>query len=255
MIKRVFNSKRINEIVNDKSVFDLIAPEGIGETIDLTDTVNNLNNFVLMDFEEPSLGGFVFFATPISNTYEVHTQFLPEGRGQYAYGLAKDALHYMFCKTDCVEVLTKVPRFNHPANAFAKSLGFTQEFTRKNAWIKKSNSSPHDLDFLSLRFLNWALNDPDSLIRGNEFRKTLDKFQIHVNHPTDVVHDKVVGACLEIIFSGPIDKAIHLYNKWTLFAGYEPALKITSNPLVLSMGNLILEFDLREQSFTPVARS
>lgn len=253
MIVRTFDSARLNEIINDVSVFELIAEKNTPSPLDMTSVVKNINNFCLIDGETPALGGFVFLQTPVPGVYSVHTQFLPEGRGQYAMLLARESLQYMFCKTDCIEVLTQVPRFNAPALALAKAVGFTQEFTRKNAFEKRNSESKHDLDFLSLRFSNWALNDNNNLDRGQKFHAMLHEMENAPEHSADdAVHDKIAGACLEILFNGLVDKALHLYNKWTLFAGYSVALKLSHYPLLVRFESVVMEFDIAKQSFSLV---
>lgn len=58
-------------------------------------------------------GGFLF-AHMGDGVYEIHTQFLPEGRGKKAKRAADEAREFMFTQTDCQVLRTVCP---HPESA------------------------------------------------------------------------------------------------------------------------------------------
>jgi hypothetical protein len=250
-IKRVYNAKRLNEIINDKSVFELVAPFGVTE-INISEEVSNVNNFCLLSDEGPdenSSGGFLVLKTPIPFTYECHTQFLECGRGTFAYERALEAIRYMFCQTDCLEIWTKVPKFNVKALALCKAVGFELEFSRDEAW-KRQSGTVCALDYFTLRLSRWSTFDSDNLSQGQWFHKRLETLGVLTNHTDDFIHDRVVGASLNVLFNGQIEKALQLYNKWALMAQYEPLRLVTLCPLVVNIGNALLEFNLKDSNFS-----
>ena len=50
-----------------------------------------------------------------SGFYEVHSLFLPEGRGREALRASREATDVMFTATDCLELRTTVPHRNRSA--------------------------------------------------------------------------------------------------------------------------------------------
>lgn len=89
MIQRSFDAARLNEIVNHPSVRPGVG--GDPETIlDLSEVIADDKNHILLGEH----GGFCCtWSAP--GTYEVHTFILPEGRGRYAYQVAKFGMAYM----------------------------------------------------------------------------------------------------------------------------------------------------------------
>lgn len=67
-------------------------------------------------------GGFLFVRLK-AGRYEVHTQFLPEGRGN-SLALAREAAWHMFTQTDCLEIETYAPKENEAAWRLTVSMGF-----------------------------------------------------------------------------------------------------------------------------------
>lgn len=88
MIRRTFDVERVNYLVNHKEVRPLL---GFGEKyIDLSEAVQDDANHFL----DAEYGGFACcWSAP--QTYEIHTFILPEGRGKWAYQLARAGRDYM----------------------------------------------------------------------------------------------------------------------------------------------------------------
>jgi hypothetical protein len=116
MISRSTDAEFLNRIVNDPAM----APARLGmKELDLTEAVSNPDNVFLAN----QWGGFLFIKD--EDVYEVHTNFLPAGRGKLALKAAQDAAFYMFTQTDALAIRTSVPRGNFAAAALTKRMGFS----------------------------------------------------------------------------------------------------------------------------------
>jgi hypothetical protein len=105
----------LNEIVNAPGM------EGarLGQkSLDLAEHVKNTANVFLAN----EYGGFLFVKD--GDWYEVHTNFLPEGRGERALNAAREAAWHMFTQTPCLGIRTSVVKGNFAARALTKRMGF-----------------------------------------------------------------------------------------------------------------------------------
>ena len=55
------------------------------------------------------------------------------------------------------------------------------------------------------------------------------------------MHDGYVGACIRLAKAGNIEKAQYIYNDWAIMSGYELAAVVKKTPLLVSIGNIIIE--------------
>ncbi len=134
----------LNQVVNHPEVAKWMC--GYSPPFDLTETLQ-LDSTV---FLANQYGGFLFvYDNGHPGCYEVHTQFLPEGRGR-ALELAKQAAWYMFTKTDAIAISTYVPASNEAAYRLTLSMGFVRY------GIKVVNFEECDMFMLSIK--DWARN-------------------------------------------------------------------------------------------------
>lgn len=70
-------------------------------------------------------GGFLIIPNP-DNVCDVHTQFVPEGRGKELFHFADECIGYMFKKTPCVALRSFVPDDNKPARVLVRRCGFVE---------------------------------------------------------------------------------------------------------------------------------
>jgi hypothetical protein len=235
-------------------VLRLIAVQSV-EALDLAPFVADHRNVLLM-----SEGGGIFFAAdatvvdPWPGRYEVHTNFLKAYRGRNVIRASLNAYRWMFTRTDCMTLLTKVPSFNKAAEWFCKHVGATKEFTRANAWPDPAN--PCDVSYWSMSYDSWVRNNTDVLETGRKFHARLDEeFARHGktdNHPEDEAHDRYVGACVEMIYGGQPEKGIILYNRWARFTNYSQIDLLTRDPLVIDIGTALLEVDAANATFKAI---
>ena len=239
--RRSFDAAEINRILNDPGVFPAITKPGI-ETFDLTEFIRNPANYVLM-----VEGGGVIFAPdlPGSGLYEVHTNFLPDHRGNHAVHASLACYRWMFTHTDCMMLQTRVPAFNKAAERFCKFVGASLWFERKDAWPTADGAC--DVRFYVLSYMDWANKYAEPLIEsGKAFHERFEQECERLGQPNgfrhhdELCHDLHVGACAEMIYGGQPEKAVVVYNRWARFAGYPQIALLQRNPLVLDVGEGVI---------------
>ena len=110
----------INTVMNDPTVHPWISLGQEGP-LDMTALLEDPRNLFLCN----EWGGFMFVYKG-ENVYEVHTQFLPGGRGQTVREAAKEAMAFMFTQTACEAITTYCPLDNPPARFLAKGAGMNK---------------------------------------------------------------------------------------------------------------------------------
>lgn len=246
-LKRDFDATRLNAVVNNAEVRPWVLAEGT-EALDLTSVVANSHNVALMC----DSGGMLFVAlTP--GVYEVHTQFLASARGAFALAFAREAVRWMFTRSDCVELWTKVPQNNKPALGLTQAMGGRYEFTRPAGF------NSQDVKHFSMSYLRWAQSDSSCRQLGQWFHETLEaKFAVanisEPLHPDDPSHDSAVGATIATIRANQLDKALALYNRWAAVAGYAPINLLCRWPWVLDIRTALVVLNTDASDFEVLKR-
>lgn len=226
-IGRHFDAKAINKVVNDPSVAPWVLLKGAGY-LDLSDRVRDHRNMLLMLGDD---GGCLFEQLGEPGIYEVHIQFLENVRGKVALEFVNSALFWMFTRTDCMEILTRVPQNNEPARMMVSLVHGIYEFV-------EGEFNGHKLDHYALRYNDWLRTAPELESLGAQFHVMLDEeairlgVELHTHDPSSF-HDRVVGATYSMILSGNVDKGIILYNRWARSAGYKTIGLVSREPLVI----------------------
>jgi hypothetical protein len=222
MLTRTFDGQALQRIVNDPSVFPLIACGD--DSVNLAPYVEDVSNVCLMNEH----GGFLYVRLD-HGTYEVHTQFLPPGRGRNALEAAKESLLWMFTRTDCMEVLTKVPVGNAGALRLCELTGFAIEHRQ---WATTSGGHMVLLDYLALRFEEWFKRAEGLTGKGVWFHEQLEAAGSHASHEQDDWHNRAVGFAALCAEADQVGKAVRLYNRWASFYGYLPVRVLALDPVV-----------------------
>lgn len=234
---REYSAENINSTVNHPEVRPWVGYPELG-ALDLTPIVADPNNVLLM-----GVGGGFICQMQEPGIYEVHTQFVPEHRGENTIRAALDGLRYMFTRTDCIELRTKVPHGNVAAEWLARRVGFVHQFTREHAWPTADGMQP--VKYYALTIDQWAGRTAELEASGEFFHDKLEAAKDAMGataplHDHDTAHDRYVGATVEMIGAGYIDKALTFYRRWAAFAGYGPIHAIAANPLVIDIGDALL---------------
>ncbi len=158
--------------------------------------------------------------------------------------LANTALDWLFCNTDAVEALTKVPRGHVAARALAQAVGGIPSFVVPDGWIL--NSKPLSTTLYSLTLQAWMARRAAIFAPlGDWFHRSLEAQYATLGYTTplhahDAAHDAAVGLAVEMIRSGQPYKGAVFYNRWASIAGYAPLTVLNDNPIVLDIEEAIL---------------
>lgn len=229
MIRRSFDAQAFNALINHPDVRPGVGGEGV---LDLAPVVMNPANHLLM-----ADGGGFLLVNLGGGTYEVHSQFLPEHRAG-AIQAMREGMEYMFERTDCQRLLTRVPDGNLGAKGIARAGGFRELFRRDDERCGPTS-------FQGLGLLEWAMRAPRIDADGARFHDAIEAAKVAQGsvlpvHPVDEAHDRAVGATYRMVRAGNVQKGVDFYNSWALFAGYAPVTLISANPPVIDVVDAVV---------------
>lgn len=233
--ERQNDAERLNELANHPAIYPWVRGPHKG-ALDLSPVTADPDNIVLAGEH----GAEIFI--PIQpGIYEAHSMCLPEGRGPWMVGFVEDCLRHLFTRTDCVEVVTRCP--TRQAVALAKRVGLTCEFTNPKGWL--IDGKQVSADIYALRVQDWMRLAPGLEERGHWFHDRLEQEfarmgRTEPQHDDDPVHDRYVGAAVEMMFGGQPMKGQIFYNRFAQLADYHPIRVMREGPLVVDIGNAIL---------------
>lgn len=224
MLKVCRDVEFVNSIMNHPEVRPFIGPGP--DVLDLAAFMAEPRNVVLATED-----GCFLFHWYTTGVYEVHTNFLPQGRGRKSLAAAKAAAHWMFTQTDCTEILTKIIASNVAAVWLTEKMNFSHLFdSPREGW--------GDVRYYRMGFHDWVAADKSLPGRGHWFHSRLESERgAAPGHDDDAVHDRYVGATVEMILAGNVQKAQRLYNSWAMLAGYAQLQILSTNPLRLHIGD------------------
>src|SRR3990167_10259149 len=236
-IERHVNPHFINRVANHPAIYPWVKGYAQGQ-LDLAPILADPRHYALMG----EFGG-VLFVNHQPGLYEAHTQIMPEGRGAWALATVRACLHWIFTRTDCVEVMTRVPKGNLGARALAKAIGGRFEFTNPRGWVM--NGDPIPADIFALKIQDWMRDAPGLVERGQWFHDRLEaEYERHgvtiPQHDDDAVHDRYVGAACEMALGGQPDKAVIFYNRWAALADYAPVTLMGRDPVVFDIRDAVV---------------
>lgn len=234
-ISRQTSATHLNSIVNHPEVHPYVSG-GFQGALDLSPLIEG-GNVVALAGEH---GGQVYARIGFG-LYEAHSQFTPEGRGEWALAATRASLKWMFTRTDAIEILTRCPTI--ASKALAKSIGGQHEFTIQQGWVLDGKIVPADI--FSLTVQGWMKTAPDLPARGRWFHERLDaEFDrlgiVEPQHEDDDLHDRYVGAAVDMCFGGQPEKAMVFYNRTAALAGWHQIAVINRDPLAVDIGAAIL---------------
>ena len=246
LVRRTFDAAEINPILNDPSVFRFAAAQG-DQALNIAPVLADERNVVLMADR-----GYVLFHWQAPGVYQVHTNFLKatrkySGPGTYVLNACRAAYRWMFTQTDCVTLFTWIPAHNRAAAMFAPLGGWTKEYDRKAVWPSVSDGLV-DMAFCALRYADWVRKTPELMLAGRAFHEHIQREFARLGKPDEAhadedCHDLHVGACVEMIHGGQMDKAIALYDHFAQYLGFHLISIVTHEPPVLNIGNALLKIE------------
>lgn len=237
-IGRERHAARINKVVNDPSVFDWVRGNHKGP-LDLAPVVANPANILLMG----QYGGILFVQLQ-PGLYEAHTQVLKEGRGKWTVAMTQAALHWMFTRSDCFEVMSRCPEGNVAARALIKRVGGQFSFTNPQGWVRDDKPIPADI--YSWTIQNWMTTAPGLEERGKWLQNTVSDAYRKFNkaampYVEDALFNRYAGMAAEMFLNKQGAKAVLLYNRWAKMAGRDNIdLMCAENPTAIRTPDAIL---------------
>lgn len=232
MIKRTMNAALFNEVCNHPEVRPWLKYPVDGP-IDVSPLLNNAGNYGL--FAEG--GGFILIAGPAAS-YEVHSQFVPEGR-KHSFKAMRAGMDYMFTRTNALQLTTFLPDDNLAARGLGLKGGF-------RPWFERDLMGPGvqariDID-------DWISGNEELEADGQLFHDVLEHAKLQAGselpvHPHDPVHERYVGAASRMFSRGQCQKAQALYNRWAVNAGYAPIALISETPPVVDVVDAIVTLE------------
>ncbi len=250
-IERQFDAERLNNVLNHESVYQFVHGAPVGK-MDLTAVAQDHANVVLMGEH----GGMIF--NPIqAGIWEAHTHVVPEGRGKWAVGMATECLKWMFCRTNALEIITRLPKGNIRAKALARRFGFRPMFVNPRGWIMDHQLVPAEI--VSLTIQEWMTSAPSLVEAGEVFHRRLaEEFARHGKmekpHPDDATHDRFAGLAFEMAAGGQPFKAQVFYHRFAAVADYLPFVVINESPLTIDIQSAILIIKPDGDFWCPVVR-
>lgn len=230
MIQRDFTAIRLNEIINHPSVYPWVHGMVDGP-LDMTPAVADRRNVLLMGAH-----GGIIFHHHAPGLYEAHSQCLPEGRGDWMLAFTHAALHWMFTCTDCVEVITRVPKGNLAARALTKAAHLTSRVMHPQGWTLAGKIVPAEVFGLTLQ--QWILTAPGLGNRGPEMGRKL-KRQIG---PGDDANNRHLAASLDMISGGQPEKGVVFFNRWAVMTDQPELSMLSRGPMAFQHGNVLIVF-------------
>lgn len=237
-LKRTLDASFLNRVANDPEVrpwlgcMELGCAEGL---IDLSVAVADLANVALVC----DAGGFLLTSAG-DREYEVHSMFLPASRRGITVPAMRAGFEYMFTRTDCQRIVTKVPDDNAAAAGLARLGGFTEKFRREGVW------NGGGVSYQAITLDSWAMGCAALEAHGEWFHEQLEVAKRAdgselPTHPHDPAHERAVGAAVLMIGAGQTQKGVRLYNRWASLAGYQSISVLSVTPTILDVRDAIVE--------------
>lgn len=239
-IDRAYDAARFNQILNDPAVRPWVADAQEG-TLDVSPAVANRNNILLMGDH----GGCMFFALQVG-LFEVHTAFLPSGRGEWSRNFLWGVGLWMFTRTHAVEILTRVPHGHLAARTATLGAGMHPAWTREDCCVFRGRPVP--VEIFSAKVQDWVWEAPWLAEMGQSFHDSINQQAAALGiteqpHEDDDNHNRIVGLCFQMFRWGQAAKATVLYNRWALASRHRTIELVQADPPVVKfdVGFLTLE--------------
>lgn len=231
---RTFSPGFLEEIANHPAIRPTLGGEG---PVELAAAMANPSNYCFTNEE----GGFVGLQLQSGGTViECHTIFKVGSRPRGVIEFMLQCQEYLFTRTYCTEIVTKVPDDNKGAHHLAHIGGFQEIFRRENGWKDGVGVS-----YRSLTLDRWLKACSTAREAGKAFHSLLEdakraKGSTLPVHVDEEIHDRWVGAAMLMAMRGNVAKGINLYNSWAVFAGYRPAKLVSELPVVVDVGDAVV---------------
>jgi hypothetical protein len=229
MIARTCNPDFLNTVVNHDEVRPWLGGEGV---LNIAPQALDPNNYVLTCDQ----GGFILMRHE-PGIYEVHSQFLPGNRAAPIRAM-REAMEYMFTRTDCETLVSQVPDDNKAAAGIAMAGGLREIFHR-------DDGPRGPASYVQLGIMDWAMRTKSLEQPGAWFHAELETAKAkHASeletHEHDEAHERAVGASVLMMKAGNAAKGVRFYNRWARMAGYAPITLVSETPIVVDVVDAVV---------------
>lgn len=229
---READAKRMNALLNHP----LVRPDiGAGdEPVDIAASATDQRNYLMMGEH----GGIMLFCLA-PGIYECHTAVHPSQRGKWTMGLIASVQKHMFTATDCYEIVTRVPVGHIAALAATQACGMTREFTLPQAAVFRGELA--DIHVFGMRIQDWVPRAPALVERGRWFHVRLESEAKRLGirepmHGNDDLHNRYVGAAVEMAFAGRVAKGALTYNRFAQMTRHPVVSLVSANQIKMDIG-------------------
>jgi hypothetical protein len=235
-IGREQHARRINRIANDPSVYPLVKAHLDG-MLDFTFAVQDHENTILL----MSQHGGILFSRVSPGIYEAHPMVLPEGRGKWAGDLGRAAMHWMFTRTDCLEILAPAPVGNPLAGAYARSLKMRPAFLTAPYMPLDGKLVPVQVYAMTLQ--EWIEQAPGLVERGEWVEHTLNRLGLRLTEQPDAAALSHIGLTFECFLNGAVPKGVVFHGRWAKVSGYQPCQLVSIDPPAIAFkgGTVVIQ--------------
>lgn len=172
--------------------------------------------------------------------YIIHTNLLPNCRGERAVEASKQALAIAFLQTDATELLTGIPTVIPHARLLARRMGFQLLFNRQSIW--PALGELHAMGFYAMTIDEWIRSGVCESV-GREFHERLHSVFHQPPHREEAIHNAYVGAAVAMVRNGQAEKAVQVFNRWARFAMYEPISILSLEPLRIDIKTCVIRVE------------
>lgn len=251
-IRRILSGEAalVNELLLDEAIrpFALLGASGEAKADEF---LKNLANIALVvEDEERNVQGAILFHFQEDGVYEVHTMAKIAARGRPYLLAVQDALRTVFLCSGAMELYTRVPEGNDSA------LGLVRLIHGRHEYDLPEGFAGQGCGYWALRWSDWLWGSAGESLeaRGRWFHDRLEAQFVeqkreHIAHSDALAHDRMVGAATELVLNGVIAKGLVLYNRWAKIAGFSPCSIIVQSPLVLNIGDALIQVDFAKRDF------
>ena len=183
-IGRERNARRLNRVANHPEVRPYIGGPLAGK-LDFTAVVQDPRNILLMSQH----GGMVFHQLS-PGIYDAHIAVVPEGRGKWALNMTRACFHWMFTRTDALEIMARIPKGNVAARAMATAMGMKPSFATQSCSV------------LSITVQQWAAIAPGLVERGQWVATRMGWNNVKLVENEDPEAYRHIGLAFEMFLSG-----------------------------------------------------
>lgn len=226
-VRRTLCPASINAAANHPEVRPWLGEVAMGP-LDFAPLVSDPANVTMANDSGAFLGHKIG-----AGVYEIHSAFMPEGRGRLRAETARGLL-FLFTATDCQRVVTKVPACNPRAAILSKQTGFVEVFARPDVW-DAPDGSRCAVSYQALTLEAWALAEPSMLDEGRALLALVGLEGV------DETAARFLGVVAAMARAGNLEKAAWFYTAQAAFAGLPPVGFLSAHPPLFTLNNVAVQ--------------